>query len=71
MIRHGETRLNKAGRVQGINDEPLNVTGRAQARVVSTALAYDQPFHLYASPWLALLRPLKRCRMLIMCLLRR
>ncbi|MCH7745378.1 MAG: histidine phosphatase family protein [Chloroflexi bacterium] len=50
LVRHGETRLNKAGRVQGINAEPLNVTGRAQARVVSTALAYDQPFHLYASP---------------------
>lgn len=50
LVRHGETRLNKAGRVQGINDEPLNVTGKAQARAVATVLADDLPFHLYASP---------------------
>ena len=50
LIRHGETRLNKAGRVQGINGEPLNATGKAQAQAVATALADDLPFHLYASP---------------------
>ena len=50
LVRHGETRLNKAGRVQGVNDEPLNATGKAQARAVATALDNDLPFHLYASP---------------------
>ncbi len=50
LVRHGETRLNKAGRVQGINDEPLNATGKAQARAVATVLADDVPFYLYASP---------------------
>ncbi len=50
LVRHGETRLNRDGRIQGINDEPLNATGRAQARAISRALTHDLPFKLYTSP---------------------
>ena len=50
LIRHGETQLNRDGRVQGRDSEPLNRTGRAQARAVAGALSGDAPFALYASP---------------------
>jgi broad specificity phosphatase PhoE len=50
LARHGETDLNKAGRVQGDDDTPLNPTGRRQARAIAEALARDMPFSLYASP---------------------
>ena len=50
LVRHGETMLNREGRVQGLGDAPLNETGEAQARAVADALAPDAPFHLYASP---------------------
>ena len=50
LVRHGETMLNREGRVQGLGDAPLNETGEAQARAVAAALAPDAPFHLYASP---------------------
>lgn len=32
ILRHGETEWNLAGRMQGENDSPLTVVGRAQAR---------------------------------------
>lgn len=50
LVRHGETQMNKTGRFQGINDEPLNATGRAQAQAVASALEEGLPFHLYVSP---------------------
>ena len=50
LVRHGETRLNREGRVQGVSDAPLTETGMAQARAVAAALAPDAPFRLYASP---------------------
>ena len=50
LVRHGETRLNRDGRVQGHGDVPLNLTGRAQAKAAAGALVGDQPFTLYASP---------------------
>ena len=49
LARHGETQLNRDGRVQGINDTPLNATGRAQARALAAALSDDLPFLLYGS----------------------
>ena len=49
LVRHGETHLNKTGRIQGIDDAPLNATGRAQARAAAEALTDDLPFFLYHS----------------------
>ena len=50
LVRHGETRLNKDGRILGVGDEPLNSTGREQARSISEELRCDLPFELYTSP---------------------
>ena len=50
LVRHGETLLNRDGRVQGLSDAPLSDLGQAQARAVADALTPDAPFHLYASP---------------------
>ncbi len=45
IIRHGETRLNQEGRLQGQVDEPLNEKGRELAIVTGEALK-DIPFDL-------------------------
>lgn len=50
LVRHGETELNKAGLIQGVNEAPLNATGIAQATSVARALAADLPIQLYTSP---------------------
>jgi probable phosphoglycerate mutase len=38
VVRHGETDWNREGRWQGWADEPLNETGRAQARALADEL---------------------------------
>ncbi len=50
LVRHGETESNRLGRIQGINDSPLNETGRVQADAAARALLSDMPFVLYSSP---------------------
>ena len=39
FMRHGETDLNRQGRMQGQSDYPLNDTGRAQARQAGARFA--------------------------------
>lgn len=50
IVRHGETHLNKEHRILGLNDVPLNSTGRAQAGAAGHALKADMPFVMYCSP---------------------
>ena len=50
IVRHGETRLNQEGKLQGQVDEPLNEKGRELAEVTAEALK-EIPFDiLYTSP---------------------
>lgn len=50
LVRHGQTDWNRARRIQGTSDIPLNATGRAQAHVTATALALRTWDGIYASP---------------------
>lgn len=50
LVRHGETRPNKEGRILGLSDVPLTPIGRAQADAVARVLREDMPFKLYTSP---------------------
>lgn len=49
LIRHGETGWNAEGRVQGHADNPLNETGREQARALGERLAELRPARIYSS----------------------
>lgn len=50
FLRHGETDWNKAGRIQGTTDIPLNATGRRQARTAAQALSGERFDRVIASP---------------------
>ena len=55
IIRHGETKLNALGRLQGWTDEPLNQNGKDLAIITGEALK-EIPFDLVITS------PLKRAR---------
>lgn len=50
LVRHGETDWNRARRIQGLTDIPLNDTGRAQAKTTGTLLSRRAWDGVYASP---------------------
>lgn len=50
LVRHGETDWNRAHRIQGSTDIPLNDTGRAQAARTGRLLARREWDGIYASP---------------------
>ncbi|MBX3195999.1 MAG: histidine phosphatase family protein [Microbacteriaceae bacterium] len=50
LVRHGETDWNRAHRIQGLTDIPLNETGREQARETGRLLARRSVDHVVASP---------------------
>ncbi|HBU29532.1 MAG: phosphoglycerate kinase [Thiobacillus sp. GWE1_62_9] len=49
LIRHGETRWNAEGRIQGHTDIPLNETGRAQALAMAFNAAHHRFHAIYSS----------------------
>lgn len=50
LVRHGETDWNRARRIQGSTDIPLNDTGREQAATTGRLLARRQWDGIYTSP---------------------
>lgn len=50
LVRHGETDWNRARRIQGRTDVPLNATGREQARLTGTLLTRRPIDRVIASP---------------------
>lgn len=50
LVRHGQTKWNSEGRVQGRTDIPLNARGMAQAEAVGEWLSGRKIDAVYASP---------------------
>ena len=49
LVRHGETAFNRAGRVQGWIDEPLNESGLQQAGLIAQRLRRETVHAIYSS----------------------
>lgn len=49
FVRHGETESNRAGRLQGRSDLPMNETGRRQAAAAAMELAGTGPWDVVVS----------------------
>ena len=52
FVRHGETEWNRIGKIQGMTDNPLNDTGKAEAEKAAAALLYTKFDKCYCSPLL-------------------
>jgi len=52
LVRHGETEWNRIRRFQGRSDQPLNETGREQARCLARALKDEPLVAIHSSPLL-------------------
>lgn len=50
IIRHGQTEMNKAGRLQGRRDVPLNESGEKQAEEAAGILSGIEFDHVFSSP---------------------
>ena len=50
IIRHGQTEMNKAGRLQGRRDVPLNENGEKQAEEAAGILSGIEFDHVFSSP---------------------
>ena len=50
LIRHGETDWNRARRVQGREDIPLNKTGKTQSQCTAEAMRYTDLDAIFVSP---------------------
>lgn len=50
VTRHGQTKLNKKKLMQGLTDEPLNETGKSQARKAGERIGDVKFDAVYASP---------------------
>ena len=50
ITRHGQTNLNKKKLMQGLTDEPLNATGRRQAKEAGARIGQVKFDAVYASP---------------------
>lgn len=49
-MRHGQTELNRKGKIQGNNNSRLNSTGLSQAKSLASKISNENPKALYTSP---------------------
>ena len=49
-MRHGQTELNRKGKIQGNNNSRLNKTGQSQAMALASTMQLENPTTLYTSP---------------------